>query len=140
MLVGGHADNVVDLCGEGNADVKLPCLDKRQTMLTKYPHIQCFTCPAHDIDGFTKIICGSREEIQMQRNEMGGVGVQHVTWDDDFFEKAFAQVRQCIQTVRSLSGSRTRSLVSCAQRLHVSTVGLSRDGFTLKGGIGSIRR
>ncbi len=31
-------------------------------------------------------------------------------------------------------------LVSCAQRLHVSTVGLSRDGFTLKGGIGSIRR
>ena len=33
-----------------------------------------------------------------------------------------------------------RSLVSCAQRLHVSTVGLSRDGFTLKGGIGSIRR
>ena len=24
--------------------------------------------------------------------------------------------------------------------LHVSTVGLSRDGFTLKGGIGSIRR
>ena len=26
------------------------------------------------------------------------------------------------------------------QRLHVSTVGLSRDGFTLKGGIGSIRR
>ena len=30
--------------------------------------------------------------------------------------------------------------VSCAQRLHVSTVGLSRDGFTLKGGISSIRR
>ena len=33
----------------------------------------------------------------------------------------------------------TRSLVSCAQRLRVSTAGLSRDGFTLKGGIGSIR-
>ena len=32
------------------------------------------------------------------------------------------------------------SLVSCAQRLHVSTVGLSRDRFTLKGGISSIRR
>ena len=30
--------------------------------------------------------------------------------------------------------------MSCAQRLHVSTVGLSRDGFTLKGGISSIRR
>ncbi len=38
------------------------------------------------------------------------------------------------------SGSCTRSLVSCAQRLHVSTVSLSRDGFTLKGGINSIRR
>ena len=87
----GHAYNVVDLCGEGNADAKHPCLGKGQTMLTKYPHIQCFTCPAHGIDGFTKIICGSKEEIQMQRNEMGGVGVQHVTWDEDFFEKAFAQ-------------------------------------------------
>jgi hypothetical protein len=39
----------------------------------------------------------------------------------------------------SLSGSRTRSLVSCAQRLCVSTAGLSRVGFTRKGGIGSIR-
>jgi hypothetical protein len=35
----------------------------------------------------------------MQRNEMGGVGVQHVTWDEDFFEKAFAQAWQCIQAV-----------------------------------------
>ena len=83
----------MDLCGEGNADAKRPCLGKRQTMLTKYPHIQCFTCPAHVIDGFTKITCVSKEEIQMQRNEMGGVGVQqHVLWDTDFFEEAFAQV------------------------------------------------
>ena len=65
----------------------------------KYPHIQCFTCPAHGLDGFIKNICGSKEEIQMQRNEMGGVGVQHVAWDEDFFEKAFAQAWQCIQTV-----------------------------------------
>jgi hypothetical protein len=35
---------------------------------------------------------------------------------------------------RSLPCSRTRSLMSCAQRLYVSTVGLSRDGFTLEGG------
>ncbi len=28
-----------------------------------------------------------------------GVGVQHVTWDEDFFEKAFAQAWQCIQAV-----------------------------------------
>jgi hypothetical protein len=35
----------------------------------------------------------------MQRNEMGGVGVHHVAWDEDFFEKAFAQAWQCIQTV-----------------------------------------
>ena len=40
---------------------------------------------------YIKNICGSKEEIQMQRNEMGGVGVQHVTWDEDFFEKSFAQ-------------------------------------------------
>jgi hypothetical protein len=65
----------------------------------KYPHIQCFTCPAHGLDGFIKNICGSKEEIQMQRNEMGGVGVQHVAWDEDFFEKAFAQAWQCIQAV-----------------------------------------
>ena len=27
----------MDLCGEGNADVKCPCLGKGQTMLTKQP-------------------------------------------------------------------------------------------------------
>ena len=37
LLVGGHADNAVDLCGEGNADAKRPCLGKGQTMLTKQP-------------------------------------------------------------------------------------------------------
>jgi hypothetical protein len=30
---------------------------------------------------------------------MGGVGVQHVAWDEDFFEKAFAEAWQCIQAV-----------------------------------------
>jgi hypothetical protein len=65
----------------------------------KYPHVQCFTCPAHALDGYIKNICDSKEEIQMQRNEMGGVGVQHVAWDEDFFEKAFGQAWQCIQAV-----------------------------------------
>ena len=37
-LVGGYADNAVDLCGEGNADAKRPCLSKGQTMLTKQPN------------------------------------------------------------------------------------------------------
>ncbi len=37
MVVGGHADNVVDLCGEHNADEKRQCLGKGQTMLTKPP-------------------------------------------------------------------------------------------------------
>ena len=37
MLVGGHEDNAVDLCGEGNPDAKRPCLGKGQTMLTKQP-------------------------------------------------------------------------------------------------------
>ncbi len=71
MLVGGHADNAVDVCGKGDGDAKRQCLGKRQTMLTKYPHIQCFTCPTHGIDGFIKKIRGNKEEIQMQRNEMG---------------------------------------------------------------------
>ena len=34
MLVGGHTDNAVDLCGGGNADTKRQCLGKGQTMLT----------------------------------------------------------------------------------------------------------
>ncbi len=37
MLVGGHEDNAVDLCGEDNADTKHQCLDKGQTMLTNPP-------------------------------------------------------------------------------------------------------
>ncbi len=52
----------------------------------KYPHIQCFTCPTHGLDGFIKNICVSKQEIQIQRNEMGGVGVQYVSWDEDFFD------------------------------------------------------
>ena len=52
MLVGGDVDSDVDLCGEGNDDSQRQCLGKGQTTLTKYPHIQCFTCPTHDIDGF----------------------------------------------------------------------------------------
>jgi hypothetical protein len=37
ILVGGYADNVVDLCGEDNADAKHQCLGKGQTMLPKSP-------------------------------------------------------------------------------------------------------
>ena len=39
------------------------------------------------------------EEIQMQLNEIGGVGGQPVAWDADLLEEAFAQVWQCIQAV-----------------------------------------
>jgi hypothetical protein len=35
MTVGGYVDNVVDLCGEDNADVKRQCLGKGHTALTK---------------------------------------------------------------------------------------------------------
>jgi hypothetical protein len=38
MVVGGHADNSVDLCGEDSADGKRQCLGKGQTMLTKPPN------------------------------------------------------------------------------------------------------
>ena len=37
MVVGGHADNAVDLCGEDNTDAKPQVLDKEQTMLTNPP-------------------------------------------------------------------------------------------------------
>ncbi len=37
MVVGGYADNVVDLCGEDNADAKRQCLGKGHTFLTKQP-------------------------------------------------------------------------------------------------------
>ena len=37
MVVGGHADNAVDLCGEDNVDGKRQCLGKGQTMLTNPP-------------------------------------------------------------------------------------------------------
>ena len=42
MVVGGHSDNAVDLCGEDNADAKCQCLDdnadaKRQCLVVKSP-------------------------------------------------------------------------------------------------------
>ncbi len=37
MVVRGHADNTVDLCGEDNADTKRQGLGKGQTMSTKPP-------------------------------------------------------------------------------------------------------
>jgi hypothetical protein len=37
MVVGGHEDNIVDLCGEDDADAKRQCLGKGHTMLTKQP-------------------------------------------------------------------------------------------------------
>jgi hypothetical protein len=37
MVVRGHTDHAVDLCGEDSADGKRQCLGKGQTMLTKPP-------------------------------------------------------------------------------------------------------
>ena len=36
MLVGGYADNDVDLCGEGNPDAKRPSLEESW----RYPHVR----------------------------------------------------------------------------------------------------
>ena len=38
-------------------------------------------------------------EIGIQKNDMAGVGVHHVKWDEDFYEKVFAEVWQCISAV-----------------------------------------
>ena len=74
-------------------------------------HIQCFTFPTHAIDGYIKNICTSKEEIGIQKNDMGGVGAQHVKWDEVFFEKVFAEAWQCISAVtgnqKSLARFRT---------------------------------
>ncbi len=37
LVVGGHANNVVDLCGEDNTDAKGQCFGKGRTMMTKPP-------------------------------------------------------------------------------------------------------
>ena len=58
----------------------------------KYHHIQYFTCPTHGIDGYIKNICTSKEEIGIQKNDMTGVGVEHVKWTEDFFSKVFSSV------------------------------------------------
>jgi hypothetical protein len=43
------------------------------------------------MDGYIKNICTSKEEIGIQKNDMSGVGAQHVKWDEDFFEKVLAE-------------------------------------------------
>ena len=62
-----------------------------------------------------------------------------VTWIETFLE-GVTDKSTGLSIFKELAWFAYKSLVSCAQRLHVSTVGLSRDGFTLKGGISSIRR
>ena len=42
---------------------------------------------------------------------MGGVGVQHVAWDADLLEEAFAQAWQCIQAVSAHQKPLARSRV-----------------------------
>ena len=79
---------VIDELGPGNifsVVMEGTCKGDFPLIRTKYPHVQCFTCPTRATDGFTKNICGSKEEIQMQRNEIGGVGVHHVSWEEWVF-------------------------------------------------------
>ena len=63
--------------------------------------------------------------------------IPQATWIETFVE-GVTDKSTGLSIFKELAGLCTRSLVSCAQYLHVSTVGLSRDGFTLKGGISSI--
>ncbi len=54
MLVGLNTDNDVDLCEEGNTDVKRQCLGKEQNMLTKPPRQtefgECWSVVGYPID------------------------------------------------------------------------------------------
>ncbi len=61
-----------------------------------------------------------------------------VTWIETFVERV-TDKSTGTPIFKEFPGSCTRSLVSCTQSLHVRTVGLSRHGFTKKGGIISIR-
>ncbi len=60
-----------------------------QSQILSYP---VFTCPSHGIDVYIKNICTSKGEIGIQKNDMRGVGTQHVKWDETFFEKVFSEV------------------------------------------------
>jgi hypothetical protein len=163
MVVGGHADNVVDLCGEDNDDAKRQCLGKGQTMPTKSLS-QYVETPRQGTDYTDEVtepirrnsiwLPCNNERAQDQHQEnlryVSRVTMRHCAqlrqtqlitlcvqyrFDDEVKDDAHDAFTPEMMKI----SSRTRSLVSCTQSLHVSTVGLSRDGFTRKGGIISIR-
>ena len=71
----------------------------------KYPHIQCFVCPSHGLDGFLKNACSDKEDIRMQANEMGGAPACEVEWDEIFFKEAFGEAWVVIKTAISYQKS-----------------------------------
>jgi hypothetical protein len=101
-------------------------LGKRDTTL---PHRQTFT---------RKIIPATDKRLDQEN--MGRLNLPQATWIETFLEGVTDKSTglPLFSELAWFVTSCTRSLVSCARRLRVSTTGLSRDGFTLKGGIGWI--
>jgi hypothetical protein len=89
-------------------------------------------CVHHRFDGEVKE--GAHGAFPTQET----MKLPQTTWIETFLEGITDKVPDCPSS-RSLPGLCTRSLVSCAQRLFVSTAGLSRGGFTLKRAIDSVR-
>jgi hypothetical protein len=89
-------------------------------------------CVHHRFDGEVKE--GAHGAFTTQET----MKLPQTTWIETFLEGITDKAPDCPSS-RSLPGLCTRSLVSCAQRLFVSTAGLSRGGFTLKRGIDSVR-
>ncbi len=99
-------------------------LGKRDTTL---PHRQTFT---------RKIIPATDKRLDEENMER--LNLPQATWIETFLE-GVTDKSTGLHLFSELVWFVYKVSVSCARRLRVSTTGLSRDGFTLKGGIGSIR-
>jgi hypothetical protein len=81
----------------------------------KFPWIQCFSCPSHGIDNFIKNVCSSKDEIKMQKNEMGNWEQDvPIKWGVSFFEDCFSQMKEviCFVTGRQLPLARFRAMAA----------------------------
>ena len=135
--VGCH--NVFAVCMDG------ACRGALDLTRLKYPWIQPFVCPSHGIDGFLKNACSDKNDIRMQANLMGGVGMSDVPWDEDFFKSTFDKAWSVISTVtrhqktiaifRDIAKSLPSDQKPNVLHLLASIAGQLRGGFTVRDAI-----
>jgi hypothetical protein len=101
------AEKIFAVCMDGACKGAFPLIR------AKFPWIQCFPCPSHGIDNFIKNVCSSKDEIKMQKNEMGNwVQDAPIKWGVNFFSNAFSQMKEVITFVtgRQLPLARFRAI------------------------------